>query len=101
MFKLLIGLMRRSDYAIPRSRRMRRGRPSSSRSRFESASDHGESPPTLRIITRESSRLVRGGIRRETVPDLHVVNPLIDGVGGGGVKRIHHDPVDAGIIDSH
>ncbi len=26
--------------------------------------------------------LVRGGARRETIPDFHIIDPLVDGIGG-------------------
>src|SRR5712691_2403029 len=42
---------------------------------------------------------VRGGVRRETIPDLHVVDPLVNGVGGAAVEIRHHDAIDGGVVD--
>src|SRR5713101_844438 len=45
--------------------------------------------------------LVGGGARREAIPDLDVIDPLVDGKGGRAVERAQHDAVDGGVVDPH
>src|SRR6266571_2080813 len=44
---------------------------------------------------------VRGGVRGETIPDFHIVDPLVNGIGGAAVEIRHHDAIDGSVVDSH
>src|SRR6185369_14303143 len=44
--------------------------------------------------------LVRRSIRREAIPDLQVVDPLVDRIGRAAVDLMHHDAVDGLVVDA-
>src|SRR6267143_872758 len=49
----------------------------------------------------ENSQLVRGGVSREAVPNLQIIDPLVNRESSAAVKIRHEDAIDGSVVDPH